>query len=300
MTQTFPTTWKLSFTTTKQAAEIYADTLEDALHPEATAISNMQEDEAHNVWRVEAYYLEEPDSETLRTLFVVPEELSGTRPQDLIVEELPPTDWVSKSQEGLHPIITERFFLHGSHDADKQPDGKIPLLVDAGMAFGTGHHPTTHGCLKMIEIVARRRQIHHPLDLGCGSGVLAIALAKLTGAKVIASDIDATSVEITRDNALLNGVGPRIKALTAAGFDHPTLREQSPFDLIIANILAGPLCDMAAHLSSQILYNGEIILSGILQEQANMVLSAYRMQGLYLKQRLDMEEWVTLNLAPRP
>lgn len=290
--------WKLSFTVTRPATEIFSETLEEAFHPEATAVSMTELDEKTALWSVEAYYHDEPVRAVIDTMLVVPEELTGEKPQNITIEQLPPTDWVTKSQQGLHPIITDRFFLHGSHDAGKCPVGKMPLLIDAGMAFGTGHHPTTHGCLNMIEKVTRRRKFQNMLDLGCGAGVLAIALAKLTGRTITASDIDPISVDVTRENARFNATPNQINAITAKGFDHPTLRAQAPFDLIVANILAQPLCDLSATLSHQITYDGEIILSGILQEQANMVLAAYRLQGLYLRDRINFGDWVILNLAP--
>jgi len=212
------------------------------------------------------------------------------------IEALPDINWVAKSLEGLAPIETDRFFVHGAHDADKCPTSRIPLLVDAGEAFGTGHHGTTLACLKFIEKECQRRTPAQVLDLGCGTGLLAIAAAKLTGRQVIASDIDPIATRVTRANARANMVHPLIKTITAKGTNHPDLKAHGPYDLLIANILARPLAQMAPDVEHQLARGGTLILSGILHEQEQMVASAYRDQGLYLLDRLRIDEWVTLRL----
>ncbi len=290
------TTWKLSFSVPLAAAEMFADTLRDAFDPECQAVATAEIEE-HVTWSVEAYYELRPERAHMEKLLSCPSAESGYTINDLQIEALPEINWVAKSLEGLAPIETDRFFVHGTHDAENLPAAKIPLLVDAGEAFGTGHHGTTLGCLRFIERECRRRRPQNALDLGCGTGVLAIAIAKLTRRVVTASDIDPIATRVTGENARANGTHPFIKAITAAGFGHPELAARGPYDLIVANILAGPLAGLAPDVAQHLAPGGTLILSGILAEQEQMVTSAYRAQGLFLVERLPLDEWVTLRLA---
>ena len=215
---------------------------------------------------------------------------------NITISELPEEDWVTRSLEGLEPVRAGRFFVYGSHDADQVPVGVIPLLVDAGQAFGTGHHATTTGCLEFISELVRPGSKPNALDIGTGTGVLAIALAKLTRCNVLASDIDPVAVKVTVANARANGVGPFVKAHTAKGFSHPALAGQAPYDLIIANILARPLVSLAPSFRAHLDFGGTLILSGILRTQETMVTSAMRMQGLMLVDRKPKGDWVTLRI----
>ncbi len=287
--------WKVSFTTPVANADAFATLLSDAFYPDAQAVATAEVEE-HVSWSVEAYYEEEPDAAQIEKIIrPLADELELTMPM-VTVEALPDINWVAKSLEGLAPIETDRFFVHGAHDADKCPEARLPLLVDAGEAFGTGHHGTTLGCLKFIEKECQHRRPARVLDLGCGTGLLAIATAKLTGREVIASDIDPIATRVTRENARANKVHPLIKTITAKGTNHPDLKAHGPYDLLIANILAGPLAHMAPDVEQQLARGGTLILSGILHEQEQMVLSAYRGQGLFLLDRLRIDEWVTLRL----
>lgn len=290
------TIWKVSFTTPVALCETFADALRDAFAPECQAVATAEVAE-HATWSVEAYYEQEPDAARIRELLAAPTTETGYTPADLTIETLPDINWVAKSLEGLAPIQTERFFVHGLHDADKLPAARLPILVDAGEAFGTGHHGTTLGCLKLIEQECKRRIPNNALDLGCGTGLLAIALAKLTRRQVTASDIDPVATRVTHENARANNVHPWIRALTATGLNHPALGNRGPYDLIVANILAGPLVHLAPAIEHQLAPGGTLILSGILHEQEQMVTSAYRSQGLFLQQRLRINEWVTLRLC---
>lgn len=289
-------TWKVSFTAPADRVGLFAEALSEAITPEpqAVATSEVVEDV---IWAIDAYYENEPDRASVEAILKRAEETIGCHVEGLIIEPLPEINWVAKSLEGLAPIETDRFFVHGAHDADKCPPARLPLLVDAGEAFGTGHHGTTLGCLKFIERECRKRTPQNALDLGCGTGLLAIALAKLTRRPVTASDIDPIATRVTRENARANGAGPLVRTLTAKGFGRPELHARGPYDLIVANILARPLVGLAPDVEANLAAGGTLILSGILHHQEQMVLSAYRSQGLFLAERLRIGEWVTLRLA---
>ena len=184
---------------------------------------------------VEALYTEEPDAAYLTRI-------AG---RTITVEPLPDQDWIKLSQEGLPPVRAGRFFVYGAHDAGMVPHGVIPMRIEAGLAFGTGHHETTALCLAVLSDLASKRAFRNVLDLGCGTGLLAIGAAKLWKRPVLASDIDPVAVEVTRDNARANGVAPLVRAVTADGLTHPVLAGGAPYDLLIANILAGPLTQLA-------------------------------------------------------
>ena len=208
----------------------------------------------------------------------------------------PEFNWVAKSLEGLAPVIAGGFYVYGSHETGPIPGGLTPMKIDAAQAFGTGHHETTTGCLEAIDKVLKRRKPRHMIDVGTGTGVLAIALAKRTRSMVIASDIDPISVITTIENAAQNGVGKNIIALEATGVNHPTIQQNSPYDLIVANILAGPLMALAPSIGRIASKGCTVILSGILQHQARGVINAYARQGMVLSERLQRKDWTTLIL----
>lgn len=208
----------------------------------------------------------------------------------------PDVNWVAKSLEGLKPVAAGGFYIYGSHEDAAPPAGLTPLRIDAAQAFGTGHHETTTGCLEAIERTLKRTRPRHMLDVGTGTGVLAIALAKRTRLPVIASDIDPVATATAAANARENGVGRLIVAVTAPGLDHPAIARSAPYDLIVANILAGPLAAIAPAIGRAAARNATIILSGILLRQAQGVVAAYQRQGMVLAQRLERGEWATLIL----
>ena len=304
--------WKLSFTAPYEVADIFSTLLEEAFAPEALAVSTSEADgsnaplvktssdwneiEAHGLWTIEALYEEAPDEAPLRTILKPAEDETGIRIGAITIAPLEDIDWVTKSLEGLDPVRAGRFFVYGSHDADKVPAGLIPLLIDAGQAFGTGHHETTTGCLEFISELIRPGMKVNALDIGTGTGVLAIALAKLTHTNVLATDIDPVAVKVTKKNARQNGVGPFVKARTAKGFGHPVIKALAPYDLIIANILARPLVSLAPSFRAHLQGGGTLILSGILRQQETMVTSAMRMQGMTLVSRKLKGDWVTLRI----
>jgi ribosomal protein L11 methyltransferase len=210
----------------------------------------------------------------------------------------PDVDWVAVSLAGLKPVVAGRFVVHGEHDRDAVPAGAIGLRIEANQAFGTGHHPTTWGCLTALS---RLLSLHHfdaMFDLGTGSGVLAIALAKATRRPVLASDIDPLSVEIALENAAINGVAGRVSVVTAAGFDHSAIRGRL-FQLIVANILADPLKQLAPQFRRHTLPGARVVLSGILSSQAPGVLAAFGAQGFARERAIVREGWSTLVLARR-
>ncbi|MDB5733504.1 MAG: Ribosomal protein methyltransferase [Alphaproteobacteria bacterium] len=229
---TNPPLWKASVALTKIEAADIAAVLE--LEGSAQAVLIVEEPFADGAV-VEALYTEEPDAAWL----------SQIARRDIIVAPLPDQDWIRLSQEGLPPVRAGRFFVYGAHDAGTVPHGVLPMKIEAGLAFGTGHHETTALCLAVLSDLAKQRSFRNVLDLGCGTGLLAIGAAMLWKRPVLASDIDVVAVEVTRENARANGVGPLVRAVTADGLTSPVLAGGAPYDLLIANILAGPLTQLA-------------------------------------------------------
>lgn len=253
---------------------------------EALAVSIF--DESDNAVSVQALY--EIEATAKAAQIEIPAHLECT------IAQLPDEDWVGLSQSGLPPIKAGRFFVHGSHDAPSD-DAVFTVLVDAGQAFGTGHHGTTTGCLLMLdELEAQGLRPDTILDLGTGAGILAIAAAKLfPAADILATDIDPIATQVADANAAINAV--QFRSVTADGFDTPSLKDQS-FDLIIANILAGPLRGLAADIAQAMNTKGFAILSGILDEQAEWVAEAFRTEGLTVDVKPSLEGWTSL-LASR-
>jgi ribosomal protein L11 methyltransferase len=206
-------------------------------------------------------------------------------------------NWVARALEGLPPVRTARFFLHGDHTAAQVPPNAIGLKIEASYAFGTGHHGTTRGCLLALEHLAKQRTFRNALDLGCGTGVLAMAFARLTHRPAVATDIDPLATAKTIENAKLNRAAPYLRAATAAGFKTPLIAEQAPYDLIFANILAGPLMKLLPGIKANLRPGGHAILSGLLDEQANGICAMARAQNLRLVRRSALEGWVTLTFV---
>ncbi|WP_182417381.1 50S ribosomal protein L11 methyltransferase [Bartonella sp. HY038] len=283
---------RLFITHTKFDAEAIYAKLEPAFEEDGLPISIAEINEDEEIFEV-SLYCEDDDLEDMRTRFA---NILNIDENSITVEILPEIDWVQHSLEGLKPVRAGRFFVHGSHDREKIAANDISIEIDAGQAFGTGHHGTTAGCLEMIGMVMRNEHPQNILDLGTGSGVLAIGMAKLYPVKIVASDIDPIATKVAKENIKLNGVASRIDAVTAAGFHHRELLMRAPFDLIVANILARPLMMLAPRMSRALKPNGSIILSGILDSQRDRVLAAYRAQGLYHQSTFHRNGWVTLHL----
>ncbi|MGN6149133.1 MAG: 50S ribosomal protein L11 methyltransferase [Rhizomicrobium sp.] len=280
---TTPPLWKAEIVVRKEEAGDVASAFELGTAPQAVLI---HEEPFKPDATVEALYAAMPDGELLS-------KLAG---RDVHVSLLPDVDWIKLSQEGLPPVRAGRFFVYGAHDKGRVPDGVIPIRIDAGLAFGTGHHETTSLCLSALSDLAKRRAYDNVLDLGCGTGLLAIGAAKLWRKKVIASDIDSVAVEITRQNARANGESALVQAVTADGLGSPALAAKAPYDLVIANILAAPLTQLAPSIARSLAKGGTLILSGLLRWQENLVLSFYRPHGLILRETRRDGPWTALVL----
>lgn len=242
-------------------------------------------------WRIEAV-VERPPS---RALLAALGEATGLPPPRLHAAPLAERDWVAESQAKLPSLRAGRFFLHGSHFRARPPKASIPLVIDAGLAFGTGRHETTKACLLALDALAGRR-FARPLDLGCGSGILALAMAKLWGVTVLAADNDPDAVQVTRENVERNGLADLVHVVRSEGYAAAALRRRAPFDLVAANILADPLIAMAPALVRNLAPGGHAILSGLLIAQERAVLAAHRAVGMRLERRHRLGEWSALLL----
>lgn len=264
----------------------------EALDPAPVGVGVFELEDGSDLWEVGAYFTETPDDIALALLAAA----HGAAP--FAVSELPEIDWVAHVRRELKPVEAGRFFVYGSHDADKLPEGRVGLLIEAAMAFGTGHHGTTLGCLKALDRLADTGfQGRNVIDVGCGTAVLAMAAARIWPDPVLASDIDAVAVEVAEANVEANDLQGRVECLEAVGFDHPRIKARAPFDLVFANILKGPLIALAPDMARHTAPGGYAILSGLLVTQADDVLAAYTAQGFSLHHREDLGEWSILTLT---
>ncbi len=277
------------------AAMELSDVLEACPWPEALAVSMVETDETNDLWRIEAIYAGEPDSSGIDDAM----QRAGLDNEGLTITPVPQKDWVRESLAGLAPVVAGRLFVHGNHDRSLRSSGSINIEIDAGLAFGTGHHNTTRGCLLALQEVLKSYKPKNCLDVGCGSGVLAIAACKLTGITAIASDIDEDAVIVTRDNARLNGTAHLMRCVTASGLEHPAISAHAPYDLILANILARPLMALAPAIARALSSHGRLILSGLTNDQVRMVRASYLAQDLCVIDTIVDENWATLTLKQR-
>lgn len=284
---------RLHVTASRAVASRIYEALEVAFEEDGYPLAILEVDEANDIHEVSLYADGDIDVVEKRMEAVLGDigvEVTFER------EILPDTDWVALSLEGLKPVRAGRFFVHGAHDRDKRRIGDLPIEIEAGLAFGTGHHGTTSGCLDMIWQVARRERPANALDLGTGSAVLAIGLAKMARIPVLATDIDPVATAVAAENVRLNHVGAYVETRTATGFHHPVFARWAPFDLIVANILARPLMRLAPEMARHVSPGGSLILSGILDRQRNAVIAAYTGQKFRHVRTLSREGWVTLHL----
>jgi ribosomal protein L11 methyltransferase len=272
-------------------AEALGEAME-RLTPEPTGVGVFEVEDGSDIWEIGGYFNEKPDVTGLALL-------SATFGADaFVVSELPEVDWVAHVRRELPPVVAGRFFVYGNHDADKVPTDKVALLIEAAMAFGTGHHGTTLGCLRAFDrLLTQGVTPAKVADIGCGTAVLAIAAAKVLTAEVLASDIDQVAVDVSLTNMAANGLEGRVTCVAAAGFAHPKLAKSAPFDLVFANILKGPLVGLAPDMARNLVAGGRAILSGILNEQADDVLAVYVANGFELAHREEIVEWTTLTLV---
>jgi len=263
----------------------------EGIEPTPVGIGIFEIEDGSGRWEVGAYFVDPPDDLVLALMAAA----HGAQP--FAVSELPEIDWVAHVRRELSPVEAGRFFVYGSHDADKLPEGRLGLLIEAAVAFGTGHHGTTLGCLRALDrLVDAGAAPGRIFDVGCGTAVLAMAAAKVFPGMILASDIDPVAVEVAQANAQANDLAERLLCLEATGFDHPQIAAAAPFDLIFANILMGPLIDLAPDMAAHAAPGALAILSGLLTDQADAVTAAYVAAGFTLQTREDIGDWSTLVL----
>lgn len=283
-------TWTAFTTLSNKARAEAMGTAMETLDPAPTGVGVFEIEDGSDTWEVGGYFTDPPDDVALALL------AAAHGAGDFVVSELPETDWVAHVRRELAPVEAGRFFVYGAHDADKLPQDRTGLLIEASMAFGTGHHGTTLGCLNAINALAEEgRDFGRIADIGCGSGILAMAAATVWDCPIVAADIDPVAIDVTRANLTANRLADRVQTLVAAGFED--VRLSGPFDLVLANILKGPLLELAGPMATRMEADGQAILSGILVEQADEVISHYRHHGFRLAGRTDIVDWTTLMLA---
>ncbi len=274
----------------KDAAQALADSIEN-LTPEPTGIGVFEVEDGSGTWEVGGYFVEKPDAVGLDLLAAV----QGAKP--FAVSKIEDRDWVAQVRRELTPVYAGRFVVFGGHDADRIPSNKIGLEIEAAMAFGTGHHGTTQGCLMSFDKLLTAGLLPtNVADIGAGTGVLAMAAAKVSSAAIMACDIDPIATVTAEANVAANGLRGRVQTATSVGFRHPELRKRAPFDLIFANILAGPLKKLAPDMAKHTTTGALLILSGILNRQALGVEAVYKGWGFYRMDRRIIGEWTTLTL----
>lgn len=286
-----PTWSALTTLADKDRAEALAAAME-GFDPEPTGVGCFEIEDGSGLYEVGVYFDVAPDGIALALMAAA----WGAAP--FTVSEVPETDWVAHVRRSLQPVAAGRFFVYGSHDADRVPEGAVALLIEAAMAFGTGHHATTLGCLLALDRLDREGfRARNVADIGCGTAVLAMAAAAIWPGPVIASDIDPVAVEVARANVAANGLRGRVDCVEAAGFGHPALAARAPWDLVFANILKGPLIALAADMRRAVAPGGIAILSGILNSQADEVAARYAAEGFSLRSRDEHGDWTTLVLT---
>jgi ribosomal protein L11 methyltransferase len=285
-----PASWTALTTLPDRASAEGLGEAMEGMAPAPDGVGVFEMEDGSGLWEVGGYFSAAPDGVALDLLAAA----FGARP--FAVSELPPTDWVAHVRRELVPVEAGRFFVHGSHDADRVPEGRVALLIEAAMAFGTGHHGTTQGCLLALEaLIGEGLEPARVADVGAGTAVLAMAAARaFPEAEVVASDIDAVAVEVAEANLAVNGLAGRVACVEAAGFDHPGLA--GPFDLIFANILMGPLLELAPGMARALAAGGTLVLSGLLNPQGDDVAAAYRAEGFDVARRREVGDWTTLTL----
>jgi len=282
----------------ERRARSVADLIVESFEPAEAASTAFETDDllpgGGKAWLVEAYFGWEPDEETIRELIAVASDEATALAATFGLTEK--RDWVANSLAGLKPVRAGRFLVHGAHDRSRVRANDVAIEIEAGLAFGTGHHGTTRGCLLHFDRLLKRRRPKRVLDVGCGAGVLAIAAARVLRRKVWLGDIDPIAVEVTNANARLNGVGALCHAIVSRGVENGRLREAAPYDLVFANILARPLRLLAPSLAGVISVDGEAIVSGLLLADVPGVLASWRAQGFALAERIELEGWASLRL----
>jgi ribosomal protein L11 methyltransferase len=294
MTSTItPATCRASFAIGDEAtAKCVVDLLTESFFEGQAAIAAFEGPGGR--WDITVHFAEAPDETSIRELVGI---AAGDEvAQDIRFDTVEAKDWVKATLEELVPVRAGRFIVHGRHHRARVPANKLGIEIEAALAFGTGHHGTTRGCLLLLDDVLKAHRPRRVLDLGTGTGVLAIAAAKALRIGLMASDIDPLSVRVARDNAGLNGTGDLVEVIRATGFSAPAFAARGPFDLVLANILANPLRQMATPMAQHLAPSALVILSGLLPPQAQSVIAAYRARGLVLERHIEIEGWSSLLL----
>ncbi len=292
---------RLTLTTDERRARAVADLIVESFEPAEAASTAFETEDAWpgggKAWLVEAFFGVTPDEDDIRALIAAAADEATAATATFGLTEK--RDWVASALAGLAPVRAGRFLVHGGHDRAKVKPNDVAIEIEAGLAFGTGHHGTTRGCLLHFDRLLKRRRPERVLDVGCGAGVLAIAAAKVLRRKVQLGDIDPVAVAVANDNARLNGVGEFCKAVVSRGVESRALREDAPYDVVFANILAKPLRLLAPSLAAVTAPGGDAIVSGLLLADVPGVLAAWRAQGFHLAERIDLEGWASLRLRRR-
>ena len=282
----------LRLTCDERRARAVADIIVETFDPTETAAAAFEEENGA-YWAVEIYFAAAPDEESIRDLIAAVSDVeTGQKAQ---FSQIAKQDWVQNALSGLKPVRAGRILVHGAHDRAHKRPNDISVEIEAALAFGTGHHGTTLGCLRALDQILKRRRPRQILDVGTGTGVLAIAAARLLRQTVASGDIDLVAVDTARANAQRNGAGAFVRPVLAAGLRHPSLIGQ--YDLIFANILAKPLRLLAPAIAQAASFDAELVLSGLLGRDVAGVLAAYRAQNFFLAQRSDIDGWATLRLS---
>ncbi len=293
---TVPSTHRASFVIgSEQTAKHVVDLLTESFFEGQAAIAAFESPDGR--WDITVHFAEAPDQVSIRELVGLAAGNEVAR--NIAFDTVEAKDWVRATLEELVPVHAGRFIVHGHHDRAKIPPNKLGIEIEAALAFGTGHHGTTRGCLLLLDQVLKAHNPRRVLDLGTGTGVLAIAATKALRHDVLASDIDPLSVLTARDNARLNGAGDWVQTIQASGFSAPQFAGHGPFDLVLANILANPLRQMATAMARHLAPSALVILSGLLPHQARGVIAAYRARGLVFKRHIQIEGWSSLLMERR-
>lgn len=284
------TCYRARFLLPKEAAERLGTMLSELYWPAPDAVS-LYESRGSD-WRVDAFFTEAPDRESLIEFAAA----QGAEAEQVAVEPVPDTDWVALTQSQLHPVKAGRFLIHGRHDREKTASTRWAIEIDAGQAFGTAHHGSTRGCLQALDHLARRARFNRVLDVGTGTGVLAIAAARLWRGRVVASDIDPLAARIAAGNIRCNRASRFVQTVAAAGLSDHRIRTGAPYDLVVANILARPLMSLARPMAAVARRRGAVVLSGITRDQAPRVAAAFKAAGFLRYREVTLDDWVTLTL----